>query len=104
FVFSSTLQQAEWSSSTIVRGDVVAEAAKLKEQEGRDLVIYGHGRLGQTLLENGLLDQLKVWIHPLFVGPGQLLFRDGRTAKLKLETTRTLRSGTVVLTYHAAKY
>jgi dihydrofolate reductase len=99
YVFSNTLKTTEWSNSTIVRGDVAAEAAKLKEQEGRALVIYGHGLLGQTLLEHDLLDEIKIWIHPLFIGHGQLLFRQGKTARFKLETTRTLRSGTVVLTY-----
>jgi dihydrofolate reductase len=103
YVFSNTLKTTEWSNSTIVRGDVAAEAAKLKEQEGRALVIYGHGLLGQTLLEHDLLDELKIWIHPLFVGRGQLLFREGRTATLKLEAARTLRSGTVVLTYRPAR-
>ena len=99
YVFSNTLQQADWSNSLVVRGDVAAEAARLKQQEGRDLVIYGHGLLGQTLLEHRLLDELKIWIHPLFVGRGQLMFREGKTATLQLAATRTLRSGTVVLTY-----
>ena len=103
YVFSNTLKKADWSNSTIVRGDVVAETAKLKDQEGGVLVIYGHGLLGQTLLEHDLLDELKIWIHPLFVGRGQLLFRKGRMATLKLEATRMLRSGTVVLTYRAAR-
>ena len=102
YVFSNTLKKADWSNSTIVRGDVAAEAARLKEQEGKSLVIYGHGLLGQTLLEHDLLDELKIWIHPLFVGRGQSLFRDGKTARLKLEAARTMRSGTVVLTYRPA--
>jgi dihydrofolate reductase len=103
YVFSNTLKKADWSNSTIVRGDVAAEAARLKEQEGKSLVIYGHGLLGQTLLEQDLLDELKIWIHPLFVGRGQSLFRDGKTARLKLEAARTMRSDTVVLTYRPAR-
>jgi dihydrofolate reductase len=103
YVFSNKLEKADWSNSTIVRGDVATEAAKLKEQKGRALVIYGHGLLGQTLLEHDLLDELKIWIHPLFVGHGQLLFLEGKIAPLKLEATRTLRSGTVVLTYRPAR-
>src|SRR5262252_178023 len=92
YVFSNTLKKADWSNSTIVRGDVVAEAAKLKEQEGKALVIYyGHGLLGQTLLEHDLLDELKLWIHPLFGGRGQFLFREGKPATLKLEAARTLQ-------------
>src|SRR5215471_10451603 len=103
YVFSNTLKKADWSNSTIVRGDVAAEAARLKEQDGKALVIYGHGLLGQTLLEHDLLDELKIWIHPLFVGCGQSLFCDGKTARLKLEAARTMRSGTVVLTYRTAR-
>src|SRR5215469_15791112 len=54
YVFSSTLTNAGWSNSTIVRGDVLAEVKKIKEQDGRDLALFGHGRLAQTLLDNGL--------------------------------------------------
>jgi dihydrofolate reductase len=103
YVFSNKLEKADWSNSTIVRGDVAAEAAKLKEQEGGALVIYGHGLLGQTLLEQDLLDELKIWIHPVFVGRGQLLFCEGKTATLKLAATRSLRSGTVVITYRSGR-
>jgi|SRR5215510_192210 len=98
-VFSNTLTRADWSNSSIVRGDVVAEAAKLKQEDGRDLVMYGHGRLGQTLLESGLLDEVKLWIHPLFVGRGQLLFSEGAQKRLELVGAKTLGTGVVVLNY-----
>jgi dihydrofolate reductase len=99
YVFSSTLQKADWSNSSIVNGDVPAEAAKLKQQTGKDLVIYGHGLLGQTLLKHHLLDELKLWIHPLFVGRGKLLFREGEQGKLNLLAEKTLATGVVVVTY-----
>jgi dihydrofolate reductase len=51
-------------NSSIIKGDVAAEAAKLKQQNGKDLVIYGHGLLGKTLLKHHLLDELKLWINP----------------------------------------
>src|SRR5262245_41772212 len=89
-VFSNTLTRADWSNSSVVRGDAAAEAAKLKQEEGGDLLIYGHGLLGQTLMERDLLDALKLWIHPLFVGRGHALFREGGTKKLKLAGTKTL--------------
>ena len=69
YVFFSKLEKADWSNSTIVRGNVVAEVTKLKQQEGANLLIYGHGLLGQTLLKECLLDVLDISIHPLFVGP-----------------------------------
>ena len=98
-VFSNTLTRADWSHSSIVRGDVVAEAAKLKQAGGGDLVMYGHGRLGRTLLESNLLDEIKLWIHPLFRGQGQVLFGGGGDKRLELIGTKTLGTGVVVLTY-----
>jgi dihydrofolate reductase len=99
YVFSSTLKKADWTNSSIVNGEVAAEAAKLKQQDGKDLVVYGHGLLGHTLLEHRLLDELKLWIHPLFVGRGQPLFQEGEKTSLKLGTTKTLATGVVVLSY-----
>jgi dihydrofolate reductase len=102
YVFSSTLQKADWSNSFIIKGDVAAETARLKQQVGKDLVIYGHGLLGQTLLKHQLLDELKLWIHPLFVGRGKLLFRDGEKINLKLVAQKTLATGVVVASYQPA--
>jgi dihydrofolate reductase len=99
YVFSSTLESADWNNSTIVRGEVAAEVAKLKQQDGQDLVIYGHGPLGQTLLEHKLLDELRFSVHPVLVGRGTLLFRETEKTTLKLVAAKTLASGVVVLTY-----
>jgi dihydrofolate reductase len=99
YVFSSTLASADWSNTTIVRGDVAAEVRKLKEQEGQDLVMYGHGPLGQALLEHRLLDELRFAIHPVFVGRGTPLLRDGETTPLQLVRTKTFGNGVVVLSY-----
>jgi dihydrofolate reductase len=102
YVFSSTLQQTDWDNSTIVRGDVAAEVTKLKDQDGQDLVMYGHGPLGETLLGHGLLDELQFAIHPLLVGSGAPLLREGQKKTLKLIGTKTLRTGVVILTYQPA--
>jgi dihydrofolate reductase len=103
YVFSNSLRKADWNNSSIVAGDVVAEAAKLKQQDGKDLVIYGHGLLTRTLLERDLLDELKFWIHPLLLGRGESLFRDGSKGKVKLAATKILATGVVVLTYRPAR-
>ena len=100
-VFSTKLERAEWSNSTIVRGDVVEEVRKLKQREGRDLLVYGHGLLGETLLERELLDVLDLSIHPVVLGHGKQLFREGQNAKLKLAATRSYSRGIVKLTYEA---
>jgi dihydrofolate reductase len=102
YVFSSTLDKADWNNSAIVRGDVAAEVGKLKRQDGRDLVIYGHGPLGQALLEHHLLDELHVAIHPLMAGGGALLFREGKKTPLELVSAKTLGTGVVVLSYRPA--
>src|SRR5262245_11957088 len=103
YVFSSTLERADWNNSTIIRGDVATEVAKLKQQDGEGLVMYGHGPLGQTLLEHGLLDQLRFWIHPILVGRGKLLFLEGEKTILKLVAKKTLGTGVVVLSYQPAE-
>jgi dihydrofolate reductase len=99
YVFSSTLKKADWNNSVLVRGNPAAEAAKLKQEAGKDLVIYGHTQLAHALLQQRLLDELKLWIHPLCVGRGQPFFREGEKTELKLINSKTLPKGVVVLTY-----
>jgi len=99
YVFSSTLEHAEWANSTIVRGDVVAEVSKLKQQDGGDLLIYGHGLLGETLLKRHLLDVLDLSIHPLVLGQGKQFFREGQDATLRLVAAKSFSKGIVKLTY-----
>lgn len=99
YVFSSTLAKADWNNSTIIRGDAVAEVTRLKQQDGRDLALYGHGLLAQTLLEHGLIDELRFSIHPVLVGGGRLLFREGQKQALKFVGAKTFGTGVVVLTY-----
>jgi dihydrofolate reductase len=99
YVFSSTLKKADWSNSSLVKGDVATEAAKLKSQAGKDLVIYGHSLLAQTLLTHHLLDELKLWIHPCFIGHGKLLFHEGEKTKLKLVAQKALGTGVIVASY-----
>jgi dihydrofolate reductase len=99
YVFSSTLDKADWNNSTLARGDVVAEVTKLKQQEGRDLLIWGHGLLAETLLKQQLLDVLDISIYPVVAGRGKLFFRAGQNANLRLVTTKSFSKGIVKLTY-----
>src|ERR687895_28741 len=59
YVFSSTLESADWNNSTIIRDDVVAAVTKLKQEEGGDLMMYGYGRLSRTLFEHHLVDEIR---------------------------------------------
>jgi dihydrofolate reductase len=99
YVFSKTLNKADWNNTTIVRGDVVDEVTRLKQQEGGDLLIYGHGLLAETLLKHRLLDALDLAIFPFVLGQGKQLFRQGDTATFKLVATRSSSKGIVKLTY-----
>jgi dihydrofolate reductase len=102
YVFSSTPDTAEWSNSVIISGDPADAVAELKQQGDGDLVLYGHGPLGQALFELHLIDEFRLWVHPLLVGQGTLLFRDGARAALRLAATQTLTPGVVILTYQPA--
>jgi len=102
-VFSSTLERADWNNTEIIRGDVVATVRNLKQQEGSDIVLYGHGPVGQALLAAHLLDELNLWIHPVFAGGGKLLFREGAKTELRLKATKTTDSGVVILTFEPAR-
>jgi dihydrofolate reductase len=99
YVFSSTLEHPAWQNATVVRGDVVEQARGLKEHDGGDLIIYGHGRLGQTLLDAGLLDELHVGVHPVLVGRGRLFLHEGVESRLELIGATALDSGVAVLSY-----
>ena len=102
YVVSSTLRDPEWNNTTVISGDPIAEIRRLKEQPGQDIVQYGFGQLSYSLLEHGLLDELRLWVHPLFVGratPDDLIFRPAATTHFELAGTLALNTGTVILTY-----
>ena len=99
YVFSSTLEKADWGDPTIIRGDVVAEVARLKQQDGRNLLVLGHGLLGETLLREQLVDVIDLAIYPFLMGHGrQFYFRAGQDAKLRLTAVKAF-SKIVKLTY-----
>jgi len=102
YVVSTTLRDPEWNNTTVIGDDVAARIKRLKDQPGQDIVQYGFGRLSYTLLEHGLLDELRLWIHPFIIGTGgpqNLLYRDTRLTTLKHVDTTTLKSGLVILSY-----
>ena len=103
YVFSSTLEHADWNNTQVVRGDVAAAVRDLRQRVGGDIVLYGHGPVGQALLEADLLDELNLWVHPVVVGRGATLFREGATTTLRLTATRTTETGVVILTYEPAR-
>jgi dihydrofolate reductase len=103
-VASTTLATADWNNSTVIRGDVADAVSELKRQPGRDILMYGFGPLAQTLVQRGLLDELHLWVHPVFVGVGDVgdtLLREGNSARFRPAGTRTFGSGIIILSYRA---
>jgi dihydrofolate reductase len=101
FVFSSTLESADWNNSTIMRDDAVIAVSDLKQQDGGDLMIYGHGRLSKTLLANHLVDEIRFSIHAVLVG-AVAAGGSGTKLPLELRATTPSASGVVALTYQPA--
>jgi dihydrofolate reductase len=102
YVFSSTLKKADWNNTTIVADDPVVSVRELKKQGDGHLMIYGYGQLGQTLLENGLVDELDFAVNPVVLGSGIPLFRPGKRVNLRLLSVSERRNGVVTLSYATA--
>jgi dihydrofolate reductase len=100
YVVSNRLGSADWHNSTIVKGDIPAEVAKLKQLPGRELQVHGSGILARTLLENDLVDEWRLMTFPVIVGAGRRLFPDlGVATGLRLVDSRTTPSGTAIHVY-----
>jgi dihydrofolate reductase len=100
YVASTTLTSADWNNTKILSGDVAAEVAKLKEQPGRELQVHGSGQLAQTLIEADLIDEYLLYFHPVHLGTGKKLFRDGAPARaLKLLDSQTTGAGVIIARY-----
>jgi dihydrofolate reductase len=101
YVVSTTLKDVEWNNSKLLGGDL-AEVAKLKEEPGKDITISGSATLVRSLIREGLLDELRLMIHPVVVGHGRRLFEDGEQAAFELADSRTFETGVVYATYRPA--
>jgi dihydrofolate reductase len=104
YVVSTTLEgPLEWNNATLIGDNVAEEISELKRQPGKDIVISGSGALVRSLLEYGLLDELKLMIHPIVVGSGKRLFEDGeKQTALELVESKTFSTGVVCVTYKPA--
>jgi dihydrofolate reductase len=101
-VFSKTLEKVEWDNSRLVRGDAAEEIAKLKRQPGTNIIL-GSATLASSLLQEGLVDEYRVILNPVLIGSGNPLFKGiKQKLRLKLQTTKLLGSGTIVLYYQKA--
>jgi dihydrofolate reductase len=104
FVASRSLTEPLAWNGTLLKGDLAEAVAKLKEQPGEDLLIYGSGELVNVLHPRGLIDEYRLMVFPLTLGVGKHLFREGSgTRNLKLCDSETTRTGVALLTYQTAE-
>jgi dihydrofolate reductase len=104
YVASTTLEEPlEWNNSNLIQGNVAEEVSRLKQQPGKDILIFGSGDLVNMLMQHDLIDEYRIMVFPVVVGSGKRLFGDGSDTKvLELVETKTFGSGVVVLTYQPA--
>jgi dihydrofolate reductase len=103
YVVSSTLKDPEWTNTTVLDGDLADEVAKLKEANEGDVVVHGSIQLAQALLENDLVDELRLMVFPVVLGAGKLLFGETSDKKpLKLRDSQIVGDGVAILIYERA--
>jgi dihydrofolate reductase len=103
YVASRTLQDVEWENSTLIKGDLAEEVAKLKEQPGKNIAVLGSGDLVQTLIEHDLVDEFFLAVFPIVLGSGKRLFREAdEVRRLSLVDSNTTGTGGLILTYRPA--
>jgi dihydrofolate reductase len=104
YVVSSTLTRPAWNNSTVLKGDVAEEVAKLRQGHDRDIVVHGSARLVQTLLEQDLVDELRLMVFPVVLGSGKRLFGDTSDKKsLRLVDSKVVGDGVAILVYQPAR-
>jgi dihydrofolate reductase len=103
-VFSKTLEKVDWKNSRLVKGNITEEILKLKQQPGKDMVIYGSGSIVSALTQLCLIDEYQIFVNPIVIGSGKPLFK-GLKNRLNLELikTKTFNCGVVLLHYQHAK-
>jgi dihydrofolate reductase len=100
YVVSSTLEDPGWNNSTVLKGDVVNEVSKLKQELNGEIVVYASFQLVHALIEHDLVDELRLMIYPFVLGAGERLFDETSDKKpMRLVDTRTVGDGLAFLTY-----
>jgi dihydrofolate reductase len=103
YVVSSTLDEPEWNNSTVLKGDVAEEVAKLRQEQDGDIVVHGSARLVQALIEHDLVDELRLMMFPVVLGSGKRLFGEtGDKKRLQLVDSKVVGDGVTILVYRPA--
>ena len=104
YVVSSTLEHPRWNNSTVLKGDVVTEVSKLKQELDGNILVYASYQLGRTLIEHDLVDELRLFVFPVVLGAGERLFGETSDKKaMRLVGTRTVGDGLVFVTYELVR-
>jgi dihydrofolate reductase len=104
YIVSSTLEDPDWSNSTVLKGDVVDEVSKLKQELDGHIVVYASFQLLRTLMENDLVDELRLMVYPVVLGVGERLFGETSDEKpMRLLDTRTVAGDLAYLTYEVVR-
>jgi dihydrofolate reductase len=104
YVVSSTLEEPKWNNSTVLKGDVVTEVSKLKQELNGDIVVPGSFQLLRTLMEHDLVDELRLKVYPVVLGDGERLFGPTSDQKpMRLINIETLDDGIAFLTYESVR-
>lgn len=100
YVVSTTLREATWNNAHLIRDHVMDEVARLKQQPGKSILIYGSGTLVASLLDAGLIDEICLLVHPAIAGSGKRFFEDGKgLSRLQLLESKPLDLGVLLLRY-----
>jgi len=103
YVVSSTLEEPDWNNSTVLKGEVVTEVSKLKQELDGEIVVPASYQLGRTLIEHDLVDELRLVVFPVVLGAGERLFGETTRRKpMRLISARTIGDGLAFLTYQPA--
>ena len=104
YVVSSTLEDPDWNNSTVLKGDVVDEVSRLRQELDGEIVVLGSPQLARTLIEHDLADELRLMIYPVVLGAGARLFGETSDKKaMRLVDTQTVGDGIAILTYERAQ-
>jgi dihydrofolate reductase len=104
YVVSSTLEDPDWNNSTVLKREVVKEVSKLKHELNGEINVIASFQLGRTLIEDDLLDELRLMVFPVVLGAGQRLFAETSDKKsMRLLDTRTVGDGVAYLTYELVR-
>jgi dihydrofolate reductase len=104
YVVSSTLEDPDWNNSTVLKGDVVNEVSKLKQELDGEIVVYASRQLVRTLMNHDLIDELRLMVYPVVLGAGERLFGETSDKKsMRRLSTRTVGDGIAYLTYETVR-